>query len=268
MPAKIVILSGAEQGADLWIEEEVQRLGQDPLCALRVADPGVPGHAATVEYRDGGYLLHNRCDEELLLDGKPLLPRGQRSWVANKDLTLPGGVVLKLVVESDPRPAKRQTAPPQAYEYPVVPPEEAKPGGLNQDDDDAPVSVPSSDRSKKITQFVVILLCALVGVYMLFLDKPSEKTEGELSPRQQFDQAVAALVKQGDDAQARHLRVLLQDARIAELRGDQAQAQIFFGAIRDRLLVLRGAEGGGLSADYQKVWDFVKTHLKPIEVED
>ena len=38
MPAKLVVIAGADQGADLWIEDEVQRLGHDAVCALRVSD--------------------------------------------------------------------------------------------------------------------------------------------------------------------------------------------------------------------------------------
>lgn len=266
MPAKLVVIAGADQGADLWIEDEVQRLGHDPVCALRVSDDAVPAHVATLEFREGAYLIHNRCDDELFLDGKPLPARAQARWGVNKDLSLHGGVVLRLVVEGDPRPVKRQAAA-QPYEYPDIPADDSKPGA-GPVDDDAPAPPADSQRSKKMTQMLVIVACALFGLYMLFFDKPSDTVEAERDPRKEFKLAVDALSEKDDDPQARRVRELLQEARVAELRGDQTQAQALYGKVRDRILVLRNTEDGSLREDYKKVWDFVKSHLKPLAVEE
>jgi hypothetical protein len=266
MPAKLVVIAGADQGADLWIEDEVSRLGHDAVCALRVSDDDVPAHVATLEYREGAYVLHNRCDDELFLEGKPLPPRAQARWNANKDLSLHGGVVLRLTIEGDPRPMKRQAAP-QPYEYPEIPADPGQPGAALLEDD-APAPAVDSQRSKKMTQTIVIVLCALLGVYMLFFDTPgSDTVDAARDPRKDFQQAVDALAKD-EDPQSRRLRELLQDARVAELRGDQPSAQALYGKVRDRILVLRNSEDGSLREDYKKVWDFVKGRLKPLTVEE
>ena len=53
MPAKLVVVSGAQPGQEFWIETEVLRLGSEAPCEIRLTDAGVPPHAATLDNSSG-----------------------------------------------------------------------------------------------------------------------------------------------------------------------------------------------------------------------
>src|SRR5579885_2741820 len=113
MSATIFSEAGVEAGRQFAIEEEVFRIGSGPTCKLRLSDAGVADHAATVEFRQGGYLLHNRSGKVLHMAGRPLADRACVRWTAGQRLHLADQVVLRLDIAGDPAPARALRRTPQ-----------------------------------------------------------------------------------------------------------------------------------------------------------
>lgn len=266
MPSRLVVLAGSETDRDFPLEDEVLRLGTDPGCAVHLPGTDLPGHAATLEFRDGGFLLHNRCPADLVLDGKPLPMREFAPWLPGKTLEFPDGLVLQLVVEGDPRPTRNQVVPAAPMVYPEIPPE--PPPAADEDDEDKSAPLDDGKKAKKWGQLVVIVGCALLGVYLLMFDTPAETGKGERDPRKEFEEVVQVLVVRKDDPTAASLRRMLQSARIAELRKEAQTAQDHYGAVRDRLLSLGDLEDPAVPEEYRKVWEFIKTRMKPVPLTD
>lgn len=241
MPAKIIVLSGQDKGKEMWVEDEVVRIGRGGNCAIALSDPHLPEHVATLEFRDGHFNLHSRMEDNIVLAGKAVGPRALERWPGGKDLQLPGAVVLRLEVERDPRPMKRRlpaAAPPQAE------PETYEPAG----DDEAPPPPVSDEeaakkRSRQFTYLLLILLCALGGVYFLFFEEDPAAGPRE-SPTKKFAFLVRTFYdKKAKDPRYQELREALQEARTAELRNDKADALKKYSAIRDTLISWKSNEG-------------------------
>lgn len=250
MSAKLVVAAGPSAGTEFWIEDEVLRIGADANCAVCLTAPGVSAHAATLEFRDGGYILHNRQAQALLLDGKTLPQNSFASWPANGSLQLTRELVLALVVEGDPAPSKRPARRlelPEADEPSVVPAE----------------PLPAKSSGKTALQLIVIVaLFGLAG--MLFIIDTKKN-----SPAVDRDVPVefAALVQDLSAAPAdgatgnAALRSVLQEARVAELRGHKDQARLKYTRVTEMLLPRRNPDGTFASPTDEKAWKFVMGQL-------
>src|SRR4051812_40872103 len=106
MPAKLVIASGPGQGSEFYIQDLVVRIGSGHQCEWQLADPRLAGHAATLEFRDGGYKLYNRSMDPVRVADQTLRLREWASWQAGDEADFGHGVVLRLEVDGDPAPAK------------------------------------------------------------------------------------------------------------------------------------------------------------------
>jgi len=238
MPAKIVVISGPDQGKETWIEDDVARIGRGTNCTILLSDKRLPDHVATLEFRDGHFNLYSRMEDEVVLGGKKLPPRGFDRWASGKDLVLPGQNVLRLETERDPRPAKkpRQSSAAAVPEL-EVPMEEAP----AYEEDEEPVKkiapdVAAKKRSKQMTQILLILLCALGGVYLFFLEEDPGAGPVQ-SPGAEFSYLVGTMYeKKADDPRYQDLRETLQVARTAELRSDTRTALKTYGILRDTLV--------------------------------
>ena len=82
MPAKVEFHTGPRKGEAVWLQERVTRVGSDEASQVQVQDPEVPAHAVTLEFRAGQFLVNNRSENPLMLEGRRLAPRqrppGQR----------------------------------------------------------------------------------------------------------------------------------------------------------------------------------------------
>lgn len=250
MSAKLVVADGPSAGTEYWIEDEVLRIGADANCAVCLTAPGVPAHAATLEFRDGGYILHNRNAQALLLDGKTLPQNASAAWLANASLQLTRELVLTLVVEGDPAPSKRPARKlvlPEA-DAPSVAPDEPLPG--------------KSGGKTALQLAAIVVLFGFAG--MLFLTDPKKN-----APAADRDVPVefAALVQDLSAAPAdgstgnAALRSVLQEARVAELRGHKDQARLKYTRVTEMLLPRRAPDGKFASPTDEKAWNFVMGQL-------
>ncbi|MBL8797466.1 MAG: hypothetical protein JNM56_26430, partial [Planctomycetia bacterium] len=155
MSAKLVVAAGPSAGTEFWIEDEVLRIGADANCAVCLSAPGVAAHVATLEFRSGGYLLHNRQTQPLVLDGKPLPQSASAAWPPDGNLQLTRDLVLTLLIEGDPAPSKR---PARRVELPEA------------DEPSLPAEAPPPPSSGGKTAMQLLLIVVLFGLAgMLFL---------------------------------------------------------------------------------------------------
>jgi hypothetical protein len=259
MPAKLVVVAGAQPGREIWIEEEVLRIGSEAPCEVRLAEPGLSPHAVTLEFRDTGYHVYNRGDQPIRLDRRPIGPREPAAhWPAGKDLNLGGQLTLRLVIDGDPAPAKRQ-AVRVADDEPEVPTAEAAAPEVSAED--------AAKKNKKTVQLAAILGLVVVAGAVLLYDPPASEDKPKVPASQRSAEIIQKLRsnKAGDPADNEHLRTMLQRARLAELRGDKPLARDQYRRLYDWLQ--DRSKAGQLSQDYKELWEFVKVELQQLRPE-
>lgn len=240
MPAKIVVLSGADQGKEMWVEKVVARIGRHPSCEMVLTDPHLPEHALTLEFRDGNYTLYSRLGEPVNLAGRALPARGFDRWPGGKDLHLPGPVILRLEVERDPRPAPRPRPSP-ALPFAAPPPVPGAPESAAPEDPASQAQEAKKARSRQLTQLLVILLCAAAGVFF-FLAEEEGNTGTTQTPTAHFQSLVKEMhEKKKDEPRYQDLRQALQSARTAELRGNKKSMLEQYKKLRDQLVAWKSA---------------------------
>src|SRR5262249_52982668 len=141
-------------GQEYWIESEVLRIGSEQPCEIRLADPGVPPHAVTLEFRDSGYKVYNRSDGPLSLNDRVLSPRSAATWPEGQDLYLSDELALRLVTDGDPTPAKR--AAPRAAAL-----EEAAEG------EGEPTELSAEQEAKKSQNLQAVAILAVAAVLVV-----------------------------------------------------------------------------------------------------
>lgn len=256
MPAKLTVISGPDKGNEIWIEDEVVRIGRGDNCAVPLSDARLPAHVATLEFRDGHYNLYSRMEDEIILNGRALAPRGFDRWLPGKDLQLPGANVLRLETERDPRPSRRprQTAQPEPEPEAdeVVPDEE---GTETAEPTSVETAAASKKRSQQMTMILIILLCAIGGVFVLLMEEDPDSGP-VTSPTQEFSALVTTFYeKKADDTRYQDLREALQIARTAELRKDTKTALRNYGRLRDTLVARLKSSGEVLEKDDRDLLD-------------
>ncbi|MEM7315246.1 MAG: FHA domain-containing protein, partial [Planctomycetota bacterium] len=80
MPAKITVQSGIAAGASHWIQQRVVRIGSDPTAEVCLPSANVPGHALTLEYKDGNYRVYNRCRDNVYVGTRVVEPNRVATW--------------------------------------------------------------------------------------------------------------------------------------------------------------------------------------------
>ena len=256
MPAKLVITSGSSAGTDLWIEEMVLRIGSESQCQICLREPGLPAHAATLQYRDGKYQVHNRTEHGIYVAGREIAKGGSAKWSPGEELRLTDMVALRLDVEGDPAPGPRPRFRP--VEEPAPEEEEGEPQPV-----EAPR--PAGAEARRLVQIVVIVLCFGGGGLALLMDSSSSSNAPARNSKAEFTSVVKELIKARPtaDFDPAELRAALQSARLAQLRGDQKRSQALYAHVRDTLLARRLPDGRFALPVEANVLDFVETQLKP-----
>jgi hypothetical protein len=265
MSAKLVVVAGKQPGQEYWIESEVLRIGSEPPCEIRLPDPGVPAHAATLEFRDDGYKVYNRSAGPLSLDSQLLAPRAPAAaWSAGKDLYLSDELALRLVIDGDPTPAKR-VAPRAAAALEEAAELEGEPTA---------VSAEQEAKKKQTTQLVAILAVAvvvMVGLVVLSRSSEDEKKAEVVPVGKQMADVVKKLRedKSATAADSEHYCNVLQTARLAELRGDKKLARDQYQRLYDWLRKAQDSQQadskvGKLSPAHEELFNFVKARLQAL----
>jgi hypothetical protein len=257
MPTTIALASGPSAGTEFWVEETVSRIGSDPHCQLCVADADLPPHVATLEFRGGEFLLHNRHTMPLLLNGREVPPRGSARWPAGQVLQLTETLTLRLETNGDPAPSPRPVAalPEQLEEPPPADEENSSAGQPGEG---------TEKSSKKLLPLVVTVLCVVVGGLLLLKEPSGQENAPVRNVPRDFERLITELGKEGAPAglDADEVRSALQAARMAQLRGDRSRAQGYYAYLRDLLLERRRPDGSFSSKLEEYLWEFVGGQLR------
>jgi hypothetical protein len=244
MPAKINIIRGVSAGASHWLERPVLRIGSHPDVDLCVPSADLDEHVATVEYRDGTYVIYNRAATSIRLDGHDLAPGGSAVWSHNAQLDLGGDTTLQLELTGDglpsPRPVKRR----DDADYDDANDVEAATAGTAASQTVATSGSAKESSLKMIGQVAVILFCFLamgVIVYSQFVN-PAEPAglSGTIPDINKLLESLSTAVNKpqsdGDRQQIENLLRMLKQAEFSRLRGDTREARRLFESLRSQLL--------------------------------
>jgi hypothetical protein len=175
MPAMIIVESGALAGKSFAIEKESVRIGSGDRCEIRLNDPNLTDHVFTVEYLNGTYQIFNRAAEAITVEGQKLESRKLTKWNSGKTVQLSGGMVLRLKVESDPRPI-------------------AKSGDDNvkvdeiKGDESADAKAKEKAKSKNTMQMMIILTCfGLTAILLAMVAMDPEPEVVDVQDKFQID---------------------------------------------------------------------------------
>jgi len=252
MAATILVEAGAGAGREFPVEEEVFRVGSGPGCRLRLPD-GVEAHAATVEYRNGGYVVYNKGTRPMQVEGRPVAALGFAAWAAGQRLQLAPGVVLRLRVEGDPAPAKFVK---HAFRTADL--------GTDVAPEDVAQAKTAPKKASKALQWAVIGLCAVGIPILLWLNLNQDADPNPGAGQKEFAALVTELRAKEPEAQAGPdaLWSLLESARAAELRGESGAAERQYSRILIILRQRRSDDGGPLNDLEKKVEKFARGRIR------
>lgn len=232
MPAVIRIEIGAGAGRSYPIAEDVVRIGSGSSAGLRLADPNIPPHAVTVEFRGGQYRVHNRSSRVIRIGGKPVAANASATWGDDQQLELDDHTVLRLRITGNPAPVGYRDVPAS---IPDLPPPLPPP---------PPPPAAAGPKKSHAGQWAVIWLCAVAVALIVALEFTDEPTGP--SPTAEFDTLMKDLlaVPPTPDLPSDQMRIMLQTARSAELRGQTNRARRGYGAVIELLQSRRRIQGG------------------------
>lgn len=102
MPALTEIFVDNQPTRRVEIQCAVTVIGSSPNADAYV--PGIDEHLATVEFRGGKYMVHNRSRRRFRLNGRSLGPGKSREWASGRMLECDERRRLVLWTAEDPRP--------------------------------------------------------------------------------------------------------------------------------------------------------------------
>ncbi|MEQ8789189.1 MAG: FHA domain-containing protein [Pirellulaceae bacterium] len=107
MPAHIEVYYNGDETAEFWIEKPVLRVGSNESCDVLIRSSLVASHAATIQYRDGGYVVHNRTESPLMLAERTIAPGASESWQDRETLLVAPDVSVCLVIDGSAAPTRQ-----------------------------------------------------------------------------------------------------------------------------------------------------------------
>jgi hypothetical protein len=242
---------------EVLIEARLTRIGTDPRCELRLAGGVAEPHVATIEARDGLFLLHNRSARGIRLDDDVVPANQSVPWAPGQTLRLGKDLSLQLNAVGDTLPSWRRRR------HPGITPTDPDP--------DTTSPPPAADRGtgtkSRDAAYITGAILALViaaSSFLLESTSPAQKLRddfGELAAGFHDGDSGGQNQKMKDPVQA-HIFLEIQSARIAELRGDEDQAHEVYGRLRDVLVQLRRPDGTFTKPWLEKVFVFVKQRLR------
>lgn len=274
MPAKVTIQSGISAGTSYWIERAVVRVGSDPKSDLCLPSANVPSHALTLEFRDGRYRIHNRCQVNVFVGTRVVEPGNAIEWPDTDILQLNNEIELVLDVEEDPSPKPMRTRPNPGEDLAGLAnsndwQQESEDQDIERGDGDVADKTIDSDNSADtstngsnlLLQLAVIVFCILGSVGMLARESIKQSTSDTRKPPS-FTEVVR---NANTSASSPILIQRLQYAESAAIRGNASSAQERFGELRDDLVPQRAVFAeAGRDAELA-ILDFVEYRLGQLE---
>ena len=177
MLARITVQSGIAAGTSHRIEGRVARVGSDPHSDVCLPTADVPGHALTLEFREQGCLVYNRCPDTVYIGERPVEPDHVAEWPEPDILRLGPETELMLDFELDSESAYVE----DADDY-----QEAE-AAFDENEDsehdlaDAQTAGTSASGSKTVVQLLVALAC-IVGCVLLLLRDQNRAAQPDTGP--------------------------------------------------------------------------------------
>jgi hypothetical protein len=203
MSVRVVVDAGPDKGKALALDARVEaRIGRGPGNHLMVQDPTWQG-TLRVSFGQGVCKVGNHTPNTIYLGGKTFAPGEQRAWFHGESLQPTPQTLLILYIDD----------------------------GVRTD------AAPSSSKSSKTIQLVIVLLCLPVaGLLFLMPSNPgADQTQSPEERQKQYRRLEARLNElrdgEGGEAAARVL-TLLKEARFQQLRKHPKQAFAFYQRVR------------------------------------
>ena len=222
MSARITIQSGIAAGTSHLIEGRVARVGSDPQSEVCLPTSDIPSHALTLEFRDDGCLVYNRCSASVYVGAHVVEPDHVVQWPETDILQL--GKDTELLLDFDLEVGQEIFADDNQLDSAV---ESGKDGQATSEQNKAN----SSASSKTAIQSFVTVAC-LFGCVLLLLRDQNRKAATETGPG--FADIVSKALAESEIS--RELILRFQHAEAQRIRGRSEVAYDEFKLIRDDLL--------------------------------
>lgn len=220
MSARITIQSGIAAGTSHRIENRVARVGSDPQNDICLPTANVPGHALTLEFRDDGCRVYNRCRDSVYIGTHVVASDEVADWPDTDILQMADDIELLLDFEDE------ETAYVHDEVYDA-------PADLSPAVETVVGKTKPSGSSKTVIQLSVTALCVVGSVLLLIRDANKDKPAADTPV---FSTIVTDAMAAGSSTE---LIQRLQYAESLRVRGDNERATIRFGRLRDDLLAQR-----------------------------
>jgi len=259
MPAKVTVQSGISAGTTHWIERPVVRIGSDPQSDVCLPSADVAAHALTLEYRDGGYRVYNRCRNNVFIGMQAVQPGQALAWSDTDILHLSDDIELVLDLDEDPSPQPmRRTASVQESEEDISGNELDRNIAEGLRAEAEPVR---ADNSRFFTQLVVTILC-FAGCAVLL---GREAIKGKDAGSQKAPAFIEVVRHANSSGISVGLIQRLQFAESAAIRGNLKSARQRYGSLRDDLLPLQKLFAADGRESELAIIDFVNYRLGRLE---
>lgn len=232
--AQVSVFGGVVPNQTVVLRKAVARIGSDASCEVHIPFQRLKPHAATLRLEKDDYIIYNRSDDPILVDGLSVAAGQSGKWPVDSDIELLAGVSLRLQVGAASPVAAASQA--KAYQHPHVASREDE---LESEATDV-ASVASAGQAnsglKDMILMAVIVVCGGVGLLMLVAPEPTGSVSGE-DVNKALAKVIKEIGKQPSDLELTKVCQLLQQAKANRARGDSAAARRQLLAARERMLV-------------------------------
>lgn len=227
MANAIEILNGISQGTRFWLEKRVVRIGSDPGADLCIPSAELPPIAATLEFREGDWTIHDRSGQGVTPSEAESGAQESVLWQSGKVIELCDRTQLRLCVYGEAGPAPQ---PSLASKFEALSGQGVRSPALETASRHG-TAVARGSAAAKWGQYVVIAVC-LLGCAGLILWQPGDNAPGKAAPN--FQSLIEEAI--GSKSTSQVLVQRLQYAQAAFGRGDRELAREWFRKLRDDLL--------------------------------
>lgn len=230
MPACITIQSGIAAGTSHMIDGRVARVGSDPQSDVCLPTADVPEHALTLEFREDGCLVYNRCRDNIYIGALSVSPEQVVHWPETDILQLGGQTELLLDMNVDSLPNGATNFAEEEFD---------SDSAFQQDEATEPNADAADEESKTgsatlMMQLGVTVVCLVAGALLLLRDQ--NRVSGSVAGPE-FSEVISAGM--GSNAVAPELIQRIQYAEAQRVRGRKKVAATKFQRIRDDLVARR-----------------------------
>ena len=252
MSPRITVQSGIAAGTSHRIENRVARIGSNPQSDVCLPTADIPGHALTLEFRDDGCLVYNRCRESVYIGARVVAPEQVVEWPETDILQLGHGIELLLDLDdSDSDDFCNGMVDEEESELDV------KSKGPVSDVSELRQTKTSSGKTKAMIQLLVTVLCLVGGVLLLVRDQ--NRSAGP-EPGPGFSELVSTAI--ATPGISPELIRRIQYAEAQRIRGRLEIASEEFQSIRNDLIA--GREPAGHISEHRnsQILHFIESRVR------